>query len=149
MRWTLYWFNVFCLFVILFAACTSSPEQTDVPMTQPPVFFPQLLPANGERAYPEALIEGTLIIANDCLRVQAPEGDTSYLIIWPPHVALNITNNMIQLTDQESQAVVQVGDAVQLGGGEISPETEMVQELREPLPAACPGPYWIASGIVR
>ena len=149
MRRTLYWFNVFCLFLILFAACTSSPTQTDVPETQFPIFFPQLLPANGERAYPEALLEGTLIIANVCLRVQAREGDTSYLIIWPPHVVLNITDNTIQVTDQESQAVAKVGGAVQLGGGEISTEAPMIQELREPLPATCPGPYWIASGIVR
>jgi hypothetical protein len=149
MKRTLYWFNVVFLFLILFSACTSSSDQTDVPMTQLPVFFPQLLPANGERAYPEALIEGTLIIDNDCLRVQAREGDTSYLIIWPPHVVLNITNDTIQVTDQESRAVAQVGEAVQLGGGEIFPEAPMVQELREPLPATCSGPYWIASGIVR
>ncbi|HKY55465.1 MAG TPA: hypothetical protein VJM08_14205 [Anaerolineales bacterium] len=149
MKWTLYWFNVFFLFLILFSACTSSSDQTDVPMTQLPIFFPQLLPANGERAYPEALLEGTLIIVNDCLRVQARAGDTSYLIIWPPHVVSSITNDMIQVTDQGNGAVAQVDETVQLGGGEISPEAPMVQELREPLPATCPGPYWIASGIVR
>src|ERR671922_896785 len=105
MKRTLYWFNVVFLFLILFSACTSSSDQTDVAVTQLPVFFPQLLPANGERAYPEALLEGTLIMANNCLRVQAREGDTSYLIIWPPHVVLNITNDTIQVTDQESRAV--------------------------------------------
>ena len=60
-----------------------------------------------------------------------------------------MTNNTIQVTDQENQAVAQVGEAVQLGGGEISTEARMIQELREPLPATCSGPYWIASGIVR
>jgi hypothetical protein len=148
MKRTFYWFNVLCLYLTLLAACTSSPTQTDTAATQFPVFFPQLLPANGERAFPQALLEGTLIIVNDCLRVQAREGDTSYLIIWPPHVVLNITNNTIQVTDQESQAVVQVGEVAQLGGGEIPPDAPMIQELREPLPATCPGPYWIASVIV-
>lgn len=149
MKRTFYWFNVFCLFQILVAACTSSRTQTDVPVTQLPVFFPQLIPTNGERAYPAALVEGTLTIVDDCLRVRALEGDTSYLVIWPPHVVLNITNNTIQVTDQENQAVAEVGEVVQLGGGEISSEAPIIQELREPLPATCPGPYWIASGIVR
>jgi hypothetical protein len=148
MKWTLYWFSLICFFLALLAACTSSPTQTDVPVTQFPVLFPQLLPANGERAYPQALLEGTLTIINDCLRVQAREGDTSYLIIWPPHVVLNIANNTIQVTDQESEVMAKVGEVVQLGGGEISTEAPMIQELREPLPATCPGPYWIASGIV-
>lgn len=149
MKQTLSRLNIFCLFLTLFAACTSTPAMTDVPVTQPAVFFPQLIPVDGERAYPQALLEGTLLLVDDCLRVQEREGNTSYLIIWPPHVVLNITNNRIQLTDQENLAVAQVGEAVQLGGGEISTEAPMIQELREPLPVTCPGPHWITSGIVR
>lgn len=82
------------------------------------------------------------------LGVHTSEGGASYLIVWPPDVTLSVTREAIQVRDQAGQVVARVGDEVQLGGGELSLQSPIVQELHEPLPSGCPGPYWLASGII-
>ncbi len=113
---------------------------------RPEVFFPQLGPPIGPRAFPEALIQGTLYLSRGCLRVGA-EGEGS-LIIWPPQVQLERNGDSIRLLDESSKVEVEIGQTVRLGGGEIEPGAPILRELREDLPSHCPGPYWLASGLI-
>ncbi len=148
------------LFLVLFIACASPPTaSTPSPtvmhpldttrMTQNvPMFFPQLRPTAGERAYPDAAIRGTLTIIDGCLRLMPREGNTSYLIVWPPHVEYSVKQDMLTILDHESGVSTRIGEEIVLGGGEMSPQSSIVQELQQPLPEACPGPYWISSGLV-
>jgi hypothetical protein len=108
------------------------------------LFFPQLAPASSERAFPSALADGTLILEGGCLRLQ--EG--GYLILWPPQVSLSRSGESIQVVDAESGKTARVGEKVRLGGGEVQAGAPILNELREPVPDGCPGPYWLASGIL-
>ncbi len=113
------------------------------------IHFPQLTPQTGERAFPAALLPGQFVLENDCLRIRYSEDQTSYLIIWPPDVTLHITSNAIEIHNPYGKVLAQVGEQIQVGGGEITPEVGLIKELRQPLPKECPGPYWIASDISR
>jgi len=110
------------------------------------IFFPQLALSNKERAFPDALIEGPLHLSRGCLRVGA-NGEGA-LVIWPPHVRLDRTGDSIRVLDERSRVEAQVGQAVKLGGGEIESTAPILRDLREPLLARCPGPYWLASGLI-
>ncbi len=109
--------------------------------------FPQLTAATKERAFPNALVEGTLTLTDGCLRIK--EGDKfNYLIIWPPQTRLDLSSNSIRVFDEKSRVTARVGQTVRLGGGQIQTSAPILKELRYPLPNKCPGPYWLASGIV-
>jgi hypothetical protein len=106
-------------------------------------WFPQLAPATGERSFPSAEIDGTLVLNQGCIRLQ--EGN--YLVIWPPRVRLESSGGSIQVIDEENQTTARVGEKVRLAGGEVQTGAPILDELRQPLPSECPGPYWLASGI--
>lgn len=112
------------------------------------IFFPQLTPAKSLRAFPAALLVGTLVEDQGCLRVIASDSNTSYLIIWPPEVSLSAVGQSVRVVAVGGTAA-QVGEQIQVGGGEVAPVgAPIMQELHEPIPPACTGPYWLASGLV-
>ncbi len=119
----------------------------EIRKTVPQPFFPQLTPTTKERAFPEALVEGMLTLNNGCLRV-VQDNQIDYLIIWSPQVRIELSDKSIQVFDEKSQVTAQVGQTVQLGGGQIPTSASILKELRQPLPKNCSGPYWLASGIV-
>lgn len=133
------------------AAAGISATQTtsaSAPAATPHIFFPQLAPSNGARSFPTALLSGTLIEDRSCLRVRASASNTSYLIIWPPEVTLSASGQPIRVIRVGGSAA-QIGNQIQLGGGPIaSLNVPIMRELRQPLPATCPGPYWLASEIL-
>lgn len=92
-----------------------------------------------------ALVEGKLVIANNCLRIITSQG-ISYLPIRPPNVALR-TTNPVQVVDSTGHVIAQVDTDVKLGGGEVGSDAEAIlsSQLIEPLPVSCPGPYWIVA----
>jgi imidazolonepropionase-like amidohydrolase len=131
----------------LLTARPASRRGEAVPPRDRESFFPQLAPATGERAFPEALVEGTLTLSDGCLRIV--QGDAvDYLIIWPPHVRLEVSGGSVRVLDEERRTTAQVGGEVRLGGGEVQISAPILKELRHPLPDECPGPYWLASGIL-
>ncbi|HEX9991031.1 MAG TPA: hypothetical protein VGE45_21435 [Chloroflexia bacterium] len=115
------------------------------------IFFPQQVPAQEDRAVPASYLTGKLAEVNGCLRVIADNSSAAYLILWPPDVTLSTEDNKIQIYNKAGQVVAQVGDSVFIDGGEIpaSSGAAMSKQLREPLPDACPGPYWFAGDEVR
>jgi hypothetical protein len=148
----------------LMAGCQHSPlaasKPDSVPVSQPvakmqeimPIpdrkpFFPQLTPPTREREFPSALVAGTLTQSDDCLRILGDD-KTSYLIIWPPQVRLEVSGDSIRIFDEKSQATARLGQTVKLGGGEIQTGASIFKELRYPIPKNCLGPYWLASEIL-
>ncbi len=140
------------LFVVLVAtACSSTaarPEATATPPATPPpsdIFFPQQAPLPTRRASMAALIEGLLVVDKRCLRVI--DGDTSYLPIWPAGVSLYQADTLIEIHTAQGQIVARVGEPIFLGGGEVPADAlpEVIEPVIQPVPADCPGPYWVVA----
>lgn len=128
---------------------TSADHVTATPTPTPIVFFPQQAPVQGAQSGPAALLLGKLVKVDRCLRVTGGTGPGA-LIIWPAYVRLHIDQETIQIRDPAGNTIAQIGDDVQLLGGEVKEDTiKASRELRRTVPRACPGPYWLAGGIVR
>jgi hypothetical protein len=112
------------------------------------VAFPRQTPVEGMRATMAAERIGTLMLDDGCLRVSSIYGEGSALPVWPPEFALREQEGEIQVIDGEGQIVARLGQEVYLSGGEGS-ATAMPDCVREGLPAACTGPYWIVGDTVR
>lgn len=111
------------------------------------VAFPRQQPVEGVRAMMAAELTGELVLVDDCLRINSIYGGT-VLPVWPAEFTLRGENDEIQILDGNGQVVARVGEEVYMGGGEGSPEA-LADCVREQLPAACTGPYWIVGGGVR
>jgi hypothetical protein len=129
------------------AACSKSP--TAPTTTDLTIFFPQQEAVNGEREVMEALIFGTLAVAENCIRVNASESDTSYLLIWPPDYTLSVENDAIQILNGSGQVVTRVGDKARISGGEVKSEIGLDEQMRKKLPPNCLAPYWIVGDEVN
>lgn len=128
--------------------CGSGLSTTSEPRN---IYFPQLKPVSGEREFMEAQLIGELVVVNDCIYMNSREGDTSYLVIWPPEFTLVTENDLVQIRNGVGEVVAQVGEEVYMSGGEV-PASEapwLSQQLREKLPDTCPGPYWVVGEQVR
>ena len=77
--------------------------------------------------------------------MQARVDPISHLVIWPPHVERQ-GNSVV---DPKSGQRAVFGVEAQLGGGVTAANSPIFRELAVPLPEECPGPYWLASGIVQ
>ncbi len=112
------------------------------------IYFPQLKP--GERVFMEAELIGELVVVNSCIRVNSREGDTSYLVIWPPEFTLATENDLVQIRNEVGEVVARIGEEVYMTGGERPANTAWLsQQLREKLPDTCPEPYWVVGEQVR
>ncbi len=107
------------------------------------IHMPQL--TSRSPAFMLALLEGTLVVQDGCLRITRDEG-SSHLIVWQPDYFLNSREGTTEILDRNGVVVAQVGEAVRMGGGEV-PVEAFERNLREPLPAACTGPYWVMGEI--
>jgi len=102
----------------------------------PGIFMPQL--KQRDVAFMEALLVGKLVVEDGCLSVRS-END-SYLVIWQADYFLTYSHNTVEILDETGTAVARVGDLIYLGGGEQGAVDE--NELRQPIPETCDGPYW-------
>jgi hypothetical protein len=127
-----------------------SAEEIDVCATPdvPGIAFPRQGPVEGLRVMMQAEMVGQLALVDGCLRIESIFDDTSYLPVWPPEFALGSEGDQIQVLDGTGQAVARVGEEVYMGGGEGSASV-MAECVRQQLPAACIGPYWIVGEGVR
>lgn len=91
------------------------------------------------------MLVGKLVEVENCLRVDDRDSDTSYLLVWPPDITATLEKDTVRvvtsvITGNRKEVVLHVGEMVRLSGG----ETENLEEqLRQTLPANCPGPYWV------
>jgi hypothetical protein len=110
--------------------------------------MPQLRVRSG--AMPAALLTGTLIVADGCLRVRQDESDVSYLVIWQPDYYLTDSDGTLEILDRTGAVVAQVDAPVRMGGGETAAgAAEFNPHIQTPIPAACGGPYWMMGQIER
>jgi len=128
--------------VLLIAiACNNSSVTTP----SPALFFPQQKEAKPD--FMTALLVGELTLADGCLRLNDIDGN-SFLLIWPQGFSLRNEKNIIQVVDDTGQFVAQVGDNLEVGGGEM-PGEYISEYLSQPLPSGCSGPYWIVGNEIN
>lgn len=131
------------------AAAPGTPASSEAASDTPELFFPQQAAVNGDRVVMEALTVGMLEVVDSCIRL-VHQNHPSYLVVWPPDVTLDTTQEFIQVRTKTGQLVAQVGSLVQMSGGVVDTvaQVEAKQALSQPLPAECPGPYWIVGDQV-
>ncbi len=112
----------------------------------PAIHMPQLLARSVNVM--EALLAGTLVVEDGCLRVAEGGGDSSHLVIWQPDYFVNNKDGLIEILDREGAVIGRVGEQLRLGGGEIRLTQTLLSQLREPIPAGCAGPYWLMGELV-
>jgi hypothetical protein len=136
--------------VELVAAGGRSAGEIDICATPdvPGVAFPRQGPVEGPRVVMQAELIGRLVLVDGCLRIESVHDGTSQLPIWPPEFGLAAEGDEIQVVDGEGEVVARVGEEVYMGGGGGS-ATGLADCVREQLPAACGGPYWIVGDGVR
>jgi hypothetical protein len=145
--------------LLIMTACTSTtgsslqPSENHLDATSDPskkIFFPRQEKTDGERAVMEALVRGTLVLVDNCIRVQYDEVGINYLLIWPPDFSISFENGTIEIVNEDGKIVASLGDNVQMGGGEIKLLSLLDKSIQEQVPPQCPGPYWIVGeGFTR
>lgn len=154
----------FLLVVAILAlnACGEAARTTALPATLPasvapptpiimasplPFAFPQQQPTPRNQAMMAALLQGTFILRDGCLRVIGTGSD--YLILWPAEAVVLADGTTFRVVAGNGRTVARVGEPIALGGGELPSRRELgTQErarLRATPPAGCPGPFWLAN----
>lgn len=123
-------------------ACNSSSPTSS---TTTPTAGPQVI-----ATFWTAQLIGELVQVGDCLRVNDRDSDTSYLLVWPPDLAVTIEGNTVRVvsgivTQNRKEVVLHMGTLVYLGGGET---THLDEQLQQTIPANCQGPYWVVGNEV-
>jgi len=98
-----------------------------------------------------ALLIGKLVKVDGCLRVIDNVSGTSYLLVWPPEQHMvSVEKDAVQIIDRlkgDKRVVWHIGQIVRLGGGEVTSSEYLDEQVRQNLPANCPGPYWIVGDV--
>lgn len=139
--------------LIALTACTSTkdislqPSANLVPSAtinhSKTIFFPHQEKTDGERIVMDGEVEGSLILVGDCIRLSSDEADTSYLLIWPPDFNMIDESGSLKILNGDGEIVAQIGDRVQIGGGEIYLASMLDESIQRQVPPQCTGPYWI------
>lgn len=135
------------LFILMLFTMVTSCQENTTDMNPITPFFPQQREAGPDSVSMQALLVGKLILVKDCLRVQDSDNN-NYLLIWPQGFSLSTEGKSIQISDDTGQLIVQVGDSIKVGGGEIPPE-QIENYVVQTLPNDCSGPYWIVASIEK
>jgi hypothetical protein len=150
--------------VALFAlsACGEAARNTAVPATPSPSVapptplviasplpfaFPQQQPTPRNQAMMAALLQGTLILRDGCLRVIVAGND--HLILWPAEAVVLADGATFRIVAGDGRTIARVGEPIMLGGGELPSRRDLATQerarLRATPPADCPGPFWLAN----
>jgi len=89
-----------------------------------------------------ALLIGRLSLQDNCLRVNG------HLLVWPPEFTVSIESETVKVQDGFSadKAIWQIGQEVQLGGGEVQYQY-LTAAVQQRVPTDCKGPYWLVGDI--
>jgi hypothetical protein len=125
--------------IVVIPGALNAPNYTSLEREAEIVFLTQE-PTPGPRMVMQALMFGTLVSDNGCLRVEDMNSDESHLVIWPPDYQLADDSSRVLNGAGETLAIV--GQGVRLSGGEISSVGLMDQQSRGRIPDKCVGPVW-------
>ena len=101
------------------------------------IFFPRLQHQRGPIGTLDALLEGRLVLRENCLRVVTTWEPGGFVVVWPPGFKVKIVEGEVVITNGGGSVVAQVGDDVALGGGQPGGS-------RFPDESRCPGGKWYA-----
>jgi hypothetical protein len=98
----------------------------------------------------EALMEGTLVEVDGCLRIEDGHYAAGWLVLWPFGSDIRVADNRIEVINEDGKPVARVGKWMRAGGGAVENSRGM-NGLNEMIPGmpidGCPGPYWIAAPL--
>jgi hypothetical protein len=123
------------LLCLLASACGEQAVGSD-----PDVFFP----THASTDVPNAQAFGTLIRSRDCILLRESTQPSDLLLLWPEGFSFQAGTVL-----DGSTPVAAIGDRVQLGGGEVTPEvaTDLIDQK---IPERCGDPTpWVVSDIGR
>ena len=106
------------------------------------IFFPRMVHQRGEVIMLQALLEGRLVLRDNCLRVVPTDWPGEYLIIWPPGFAVESDGEHVVVVNGGGNRMALVGEPVRLSGGFSS--SKHVDRADAP----CPGEYFKAYSVV-
>lgn len=136
---------------ILLGGCTGgSANGGENVQPQAEVYFLQQKPATNpeEQVTPAALLEGKLILANGCLRLQGKSNERGLATIWPSEFDFDRVGGKISIVNSESKIVAQVGNRIQVSGGEIKDWHPEMFRQNVAMSVRCLGPYAIMGSDV-
>ena len=97
-----------------------------------------------------ALLEGTLVEVDGCLRIEDGHYADGWLVIWPFGSDIRVADDGIEVIDEEGKPVARVGERLGAGGGAIE-NTRGMESINEMIPGmpieGCRGPYWVAAPL--
>jgi hypothetical protein len=105
-------------------------------------------PASGQAVIATAWtaeLVGELDKVDSCIRVNDRDSDASYLLVWPPDIAVTTEKDSIRVvtgvtTGNRKEVVLRIGETIRLSGGETD---SLDEQLKQTVPENCPGPYWV------
>lgn len=133
--------SILVTILLIVTACNDNSVAT----SSPALFFPQQ--RNPQPDFMSALLIGELVVVDSCIRIHDNDGN-NYLPIWPQGFSLQIKKNIVQIVDETGQVVAQVGDKLEVSGGEM-PAEHITEYSAQPIPSDCPGPYWIVGNEIN
>jgi hypothetical protein len=97
-----------------------------------------------------ALLEGTLVEVDGCLRIEDAHYTDGWLVIWPFGSDIRMAEDGIEVINEEGKPVARVGEQLGAGGGAIE-NTRGMESINEMTPGmpieGCRGPYWVAAPL--
>jgi hypothetical protein len=120
---------------LLLIAC-SAPEPA--PSGAPLPVIAQYREASN--AFPTALMVGTVVEQDGCIRVRTDDDPRGHLLVWQPGHRIRRNGEQVEIVDGRGEVIARVGGPINIGGGEM-PAVE--NYLKAPIPPACSGPYWM------
>jgi hypothetical protein len=143
----------FLALILTMTACTSEINSSLQPSENHPsvtasdtsktIFFPHQEKTDGERAVMDGEIDGTLVLIDNCIRIDSDEAKESYLLIWPPDFDISIEDSTIEILNGDGTIVAHIGDMVHIGGGGIPLLSILDKSVQEQVPPQCSARYWI------
>lgn len=97
-----------------------------------------------------ALLEGTLVEVDGCLRIKDGHYADGWLVIWPFGSDIRVAEDGIEIINEEGKPVARVGEQLGAGGGAIENTRGMqsIDEMILGMPIeGCRGPYWVAAPL--
>lgn len=97
-----------------------------------------------------ALLEGTLVEVDGCLRIEDGHYADGWLVLWPFGSDIRVGDDRIEVINEDGKLVARVGEWMRAGGGAVE-NTSGMAGLDEMIPGmpidGCNGPYWVAATL--